>query len=110
MPLEFRLCNSILLISTEDAQNTERYAGYLSCQKKVDAAMYQAVFLKGATLPPADNASVVAANKPKLGDRSFPGIVLSIARGLAMEAIELAVSGLSSLASDYETASGDDPR
>ena len=125
MPLEFRLCNSVVLLATQDADVDGRYTKYLDCQKKVDTvfgdkgafifdedvnAMYKSLFLESVTLSADDNASVVAANKPTFGNHSFPTLVLLIGKSLVSEAVDMAVSGLTTLATDYKNASGNDPR
>jgi hypothetical protein len=125
MPLEFRLCNTIVLLSIDEARIADRYQGYLDCQQKVDTvfgkkglfvydsdvnAMYETLYLKGATLPAADTASLVAARKPTFTDRSFAVVLLAIGRTLAEEAVDLSALGLSSLADDVKARSGDDPR
>ena len=125
MPLEFRLCNTIVLLSTDESKVAERYQGYLDCQTKVDAvfgskglfvydadvnAMYETLYLKGASPPAADSASLVAASKPTFTSRPFPVVLLAIGRTLAEEAVDLAAAGLSSLAEDVTTRSGDEPR
>ena len=86
MPLEFRLCNTMVLVSTDASKLDERRAGYFDCQKNVDHLfgsrglfvfgadvdeMYDKLFLQGATLQPADDATVVAANRPALSGRAF---------------------------------------
>lgn len=124
-PLEFRLCNTIVLLSTDEAKVGARYQGYLDCQKKVDAvfggkglfvydanvnATYESLYLKGAALPAADAAGIVAASKPAFTSRAFPVVLLAIGRTLAEEAADLAAVGLSSLADDVKEQSGDDPR
>jgi len=125
MPLEFRLCNSVVVLTTEDVDVDERYEKYLGCQKKVDAvfgnkgsfifdddvnALYKSLFLMSGTLTAEDNASVVAANKPAFSNHSFATLVLSIGKSLAVEAVDMAVSGLTSMVTDYKNASGDEPR
>lgn len=125
MPLEFRLCNTIVLLTTDEAKVSERYQGYLDCQKKVDGvfggkglfrfdadvdAMYKKLYLEGATLSADDTASVVAANKPAFSSRSFPVVLLAIGRSLAKEAVDIAARGLTSMADDVKTETGDDPR
>jgi hypothetical protein len=125
MPLEFRLCNTIVLLTTDEAKVSERYQGYVDCQTKVDAvfgskglfkfgadvdAMYQKLFLDSATLSAEDTSSVVAANKPAFSSHSFAVILLAIARSLAKEAVDIAARGLTAMADDVKTESGDDPR
>lgn len=125
MPLEFRLCNTIVLLSTDEPDVDKRYQGYLACQAKVDAVfgnaglfrfdadvntMYQKLFLESRTLSAEDTASVVAAHKPTLTSRSFTLILLAIGRSLASEAADLALRGLTSMADDVKTQSGADPR
>lgn len=125
MPLEFRLCNTIVLLTTEESEVTQRYQGYLDCQKKVDGvfgndgrftfsddvnAMYEKLYLKGDALPPSDAAKVVAANKPVLSGRSFPIVLLAIGKSLTKEAVDLSLDALSSLVSDYKQAARNEPR
>lgn len=125
MPLEFRLCNTIVLLTTDEAKVDERYRGYLDCQTKVDAvfggaglfrfdgdvnAMYQRLFLESAKLSAEDTASVVAAHKPAFSDRSFTVVLLAIGRSLAKEAADMAARELTSMADDVKSESGADPR
>jgi hypothetical protein len=124
MPLEFRLCNTIVLLTTDDSKVDERYQGYLDCQKKVDGAlggnglfvydagvnsMYKQLFLEGATLAADDTTRVVAANKPTFSGRSFPTLLLAIGESVATEATDLAWSALSSMVDDFKTALKRDP-
>jgi hypothetical protein len=125
MPLEFRLCNTLVLLTIDESRVADRYQGYLDCQLKVDAVfgrkglfvyeadvneLYETLYLKGATLSGADTAGLVAARKPTFTDRSFPVVLLAIGRTLAEEAVDLAADGLASLADDVKARSGDDPR
>jgi len=125
MPLEFRLCNTIVLLTTDDAKVAERYQGYLDCQTKVDAvfggaglfrfdddvnAMYKKLFLEGTTLSAEDNAGVVTAHKPAFSDRSFTVVLLAIGRSLAKEAADMAAREITNMADDVKSESGADPR
>ncbi len=125
MPLEFRLCNTIVLLSIDESKVADRYQGYLDCQKNVDAvfggkgmflydddvnAMYESLYLKGATLPDADRDAVVAANKPAFSDRYFTTILLAIGKSLADEAVDLAVPALTNMVDDFKSDAGEDPR
>jgi len=125
MPLEFRLCNTIVLLTTDDSKVDERYQGYLDCQTKVDAvfgnaglfrfdddvdAMYKTLFLESRTLSAEDTASVVGAHKPALTSRSFTVVLLAIGRSLVQEAADMAARELTSMADDVKAESGADPR
>jgi hypothetical protein len=125
MPLEFRLCNSVLLLTTDDADVDKRFSGYLDCQKKVDRvfsgkvsfvyddetnALYKQLFLQGATLPKDDEAQVIAANKPTFSDRSFEGVLAAIAKTLTAEAIDLASTAFTSLVANFKSETESSPR
>lgn len=125
MPLELRLCNTVKLLSIDEAEVDERYDAYLACQKKVDAvfggtgafvyddqvnAVYKQLFLARATLSDEDTASVVAANRPAFSSRPFPLVLVAIGATLAKEAAALLVDGLSSLADDYREETKSEPR
>jgi hypothetical protein len=122
MPLEFRLCNTVVLLTTDESKVEERYAGYLSCQRKVDAvfggtglfvydpkinAIYRTLYLEGSPLPAADTADVVAANKPPFTDRPFPVVLAAIGAGLTQEALDLSADALRSMVDDFLTAGGE---
>jgi hypothetical protein len=116
MPLEFRICNTVVLLSTNDAQVDERYSGYLDCQKRVDAAFgrsgrfvysdainqtYKDLFLRGESgLTKEAEDELVTANKPKSSGRSFPILLLEVLKGLAGEAVDLASTQLDELFKD----------
>jgi hypothetical protein len=122
MPLEFRLCNTVVLLTVDESAVDDRYAGYLDCQKKVDAAfgghglfrydddvnaMYASLYLRGATLPDSDSAAVVAAHKPAFTSRSFPEILLLIGESLAKEAVDLSVAALVAMGDGFHAAGGE---
>ena len=125
MPLEFRLCNTVVLLATDDTKIDERYRGYLSCKAKVETvfghrglfafdantdAVYEQLFLRDKTLSSADTKTIVDAEKPTFGSKSFTRLLLEIGWSLTKEATDLALAGLSSLASDYHASTNDDPR
>jgi hypothetical protein len=122
MPLEFRLCNTVVLLSTDESDVATRYAGYLDCQAKVDAVfgghglfrygsdvddVYKSLYLERATLDPADESSVVAAAKPTYSGRSFPRVLLSIGASLTEEAADLATGSLEDLVGAFQAAGGE---
>ena len=125
MPLEFRVCNTVVLLTVDGAKVDERYQGYLDCQSKVDAAfgheglfhfsddvnqMYRRLFLEKETLSASDTAAFVARNRPPSSGHWFATILLSITRSLAAEAADLAAAALTSMVDDVKTVSGEDPR
>lgn len=125
MPLEFRLCNTVVLLATDDAKVDERYRGYQSCKAKVETvfgnkglfefdaktdAVYKQLFLKSETLSAADTKIIVDAQKPTFSSKSFTRLLLEIGWSLTEEATALALEGLSSLASAYHAETNDDPR
>lgn len=106
MPLELRICNTVVLLTTDAAKREERYRGYLDCQRKVDALFgdrgrfvygdainktYEDLFLRGESgLSAEDEARLVAANRPVNSGRSFPVLLAETIKGLAAEARDLA--------------------
>jgi hypothetical protein len=122
MPLELRLCNTVVLLSTDDADVGPRYDAYLACQAKVDAvfggkglfvydddvnAAYKKLFLEGGRLAASDTAAVVDASKPTYSDRSFARILLAIADGLAGEVADLGLEDLRAMEDDFHAAGGE---
>lgn len=103
-PLEFRLCNTIQLLTAGDDIEKKAQA-FVACQK-VDAAFgshglfvydamvtktYRAIFLDGTSgLTPAEEAVFIAEHKPELSARSFPALVAIVAASLVTEAIDFA--------------------
>jgi hypothetical protein len=125
MPLELRLCNTVVLLTTDDAKRDERYRGFLDCQQKVDAvfggkglfvygddvnAMYKTLFLEGGTLASQDLSHVVSANKPAFTERPFTILLATIASGLVDEAAKLGLSALKSMIDEYVAAAQEQPR
>jgi hypothetical protein len=124
MPLEFRLCNTIVLLKTDESRVDDRYQGYLDCQKKVDGvfgsrgefvydsdvnAMYKRLFLQGAKLSAADEANVVAARKPVFSTRPFPVVIVAIVEGLTKESVDLSTAALETLVKDFISNTGQSP-
>jgi len=122
MPLEFRLCNTVVLLTHDESQVSARYQGYLDCQRKVDAvfggrgrfvygaetnALYRALYLEGASPPAADAARIVEAHQPRASGRSFAPVLLDIERSLAREAADLSLDGLRTLVDDFRRAGGE---
>lgn len=122
MPLEFRLCNTVVLLTHDESQVDARYRGYLDCQRKVDAvfggrgkfvygaetnALYRALYLEGASPPAADAARIVAAHQPRASGRSFAPVLLDIERSLAREAADLSLDGLRAMVDDFRRAGGE---
>jgi hypothetical protein len=122
-PLEFRICSSTVLLTTNESEPDKRMAGYRDCQKKVDALfggkglflyddqvaeVWQRIVVEGATLSPADEAKLVAPAKPQLTGRSFPVLLAKIVEGLGVEAVELSVAGLAPMIEDLKNAGGED--
>jgi hypothetical protein len=113
MPLEFRLCNSVVLIQSQDTDVATRWQGFVQCEQTVDAiaggtgafvydakisATYYWLFLdKNSGLSSADEASLVAANQPASSGRSFPELLQAIVSTLATEAGDAAFNGLQGL-------------
>ncbi len=125
MPLEFRLCNTVVLLTTDEAKVDARYQGYLDCQKKVDRvfgsegrfvydaninAVYKHLYLEGQTLSDAETESIVSANKPAYTSRSFVIVLAAIGESLAREAIDLSMSSLSEMVDSFKQKLNTDPR
>jgi hypothetical protein len=125
MPLEFRICNTVVLLTSDESEVDRRFQGYLDCQKRVDAVfgsknqfvydddvstIYKELFLKRAPLPDDDTARVVAAAKPTFSSRSFTVILADILAGLGKEAVDLSAAELSDMVTEYQDAEHDDPR
>jgi hypothetical protein len=119
MPLEFRLCNTIVLLSTQDSQVDERWQGFLRCEQRLDAiyqgsgaflydatvsATYYWLFLNDQSgLDPSQEASVVAANRPPSSGRTFVSLLGSIVTSLGAEAGDAAVQGFQDLVDEAES-------
>jgi len=125
MPLELRLCNTLVLLTVDERAVEERFRGYQGCKKKVDAvfggrglfaygadvdAVYREIYLEGATLGAADTKRIVAQNAPAISNRSFPAVLGSIVASLAREAATLHADALDSMVRDVQRATGQDPR
>ena len=120
MPLEFRLCNTIVLLSTQDSQVDERWQGFLGCEQRLDgiyrgsgsflyddkvSATYYWLFLNGQSgLSPSQEASIVDANRPPSSGRTFPSLLVSIVSSLGAEAVDAAVQGFQDLVDEAESA------
>ncbi len=125
MPLELRLCNTVVLLTVDEKKRDVRYAGFLDCQRKVDAvfggkgtfvydddvnAMYQKLYLEGGTLTETDLARVVRETKPAYTERSFTDLLGAIGASLLDEATKLALQGLQPLVDAYLAATNGKPR
>jgi hypothetical protein len=125
MPLEFRICNTVVLLTSNESDVDKRFQGYLDCQTKVDAVfgskklfvydddistIYKELFLKRGALPDADTTRIVAAAKPTFGSSSFTVILAEILASLGKEAVELSAAGLEDMVTAYKNAEHDDPR
>lgn len=118
VPLEFRICNSPKLLTTDDAQVQERYRTFQRCKRDVDAALgstgefvydaqvdraYLDLFLRDrATLTPAEEAALVAANRPASSGREFPELLFDVASGVAREAVRIARPDFDALVRSYD--------
>jgi len=125
MPLELRLCNTVVLLTRDEADVDGRYRGYLDCKKRVTAAMggrvsfeygadidavYKQIVLEGRTLSAAETREIVAAHGPPTSPRSFPVVLAAIGRSLAEEVRALGLEGLAALAREHEAKTGLEPR
>lgn len=123
MPLEFRLCNTVVLLTTEETDIAARKEGYARCQPMVDAmfggrgefiydarinAAYTAVFLeKSSGLTREEERALVARYKPPSTERTFPELLAAVVSGLASEAVDVASDALASMIE--EAKSSNDP-
>ena len=121
MPLELRLCNSLVLLATKSSKDVAtRWSGYVQCQQRVDAiaggsgaflydakvnASYYWLMLENdSELSPADEASVAQSVKPASSGRSFSSLVGIITAAATEEAADAAFSGLQPLLDEAESA------
>lgn len=120
MPLEFRLCNTVVLLTTDDADVAARRQGYARCQRRVDAmfggrgefiydarvnAAYVSVFLqKSSGLSREEERALVAKYEPRFSGRTFPGLLAHVVSGLASEALDMASDELASMIEDAKVS------
>ncbi len=121
MPLELRLCNSLVLLATKSSNDVAtRWSGYVQCQQRVDAiaggsgaflydakvnASYYWLMLENdSELSAADEASVVQSVKPASSGRSFSSLLGIITAAATAEAADAAFNGLQQLLDEAESA------
>ena len=120
MPLEFRLCNSLFLLTSDDTQVDERWREYLQCEQRVDSiaggdaqflydakvnATYYWLFLnKDSELSASDDARVAASTKPATSGKSFTTLRTAIGESLATEGASAAFPGLTGLVNEASSA------
>lgn len=105
MPLEFRLCNTVKLLTIDESDVDGRYQGFLDCQKTVDAMLggtgefvyddavndtYKRLYLQGRSLGAARDEAIVSAHKPRYGNKSFAQLLAKVVAGLAAEGRDVA--------------------
>lgn len=125
MPLEFRLCNTIVLLTNDESDVEARRSGYFDCKTKVERVfggrglfqfdsnvddVYGRLYLRGETLSDEDTADVVARNKPAFGSSGFPVLLAEIGASLVREGADMSLDSLASLVEGYKTATMEDPR
>ena len=121
-PLEFRLCNSIALLTSDDADVAGRLAAYQKCGERVEAflpgtqrmitepsvlATYYYVFLQGddeAELSGGDEATFIEEHQPASSGRSFPELVIAIGGTLRTEADDALGAQFQQLVDDAKEA------
>jgi len=124
MPLEFRLCNTVALLTTKGKPVDERYAGYLACQQRVDAAfggtgrfryddeinsVYKELYLaQDSGLSGSDQAAIIAAARPKSSGRPFPVLLHGIVNSLGREAVDRAAPDLATMFREARAAGLDE--
>ncbi len=121
MPLELRLCNSLVLLATKSSMDVAtRWSGYVQCEQRVDAitgssgaflydakvnASYYWLMLENASeLSAADEASVSQSVKPAPSGRSFSDLLGIIAAAATKEAVDAEWSGLQQLIDEAQNA------
>jgi hypothetical protein len=121
MPLELRLCNSLVLLATRSSKDVAtRWSGYVQCQQRVDAiaggsgaflydakvnASYYWLMLENdSELSAADEASVARSVKPASSGRSFSTLLGIITTAATEEAADAAFNGLQPLLDEAESA------
>lgn len=118
LPLEFRLCNTLALLATDDAQVTVRYEAFLDCQWKVDLALggggeflydasvnrtYKQLFLRGRSgLGDFREQLLVIRNEPAYSGRSFETLALDTMTTLVQESRDLSSPGLYAMAQSFD--------
>ncbi|MBS2017996.1 MAG: hypothetical protein JST00_34285 [Deltaproteobacteria bacterium] len=125
MPLELRLCNTPVLLTTPKTDVAGRYAGYERCKTRLEQLLgrrgevaydasidrvYRDIYLEGGTLSAADTARIVKAARPASSGRAFPSLLASIVTSLKTEGRDLAMQWLDGLAADFKKSTGLEPR
>jgi hypothetical protein len=101
MPLEFRICNTVVLLSTKTTKDVDsRYQGYLNCQAKVAGVLSDSTFEYSADVDQAYRkvfleqdaswtpASMVSDKRPDAFD-PFPVLLGRIVDSLVEEGTDL---------------------
>jgi len=111
MPLEFRLCNTVKLLSTNDTDVEARYQGYVECKATLASALGDDSFNYSADVDQAYRhlfleqssdwavTSIVEAKRPH-SPHGFPYLLVKIVGTLAAEAEDLASEAFSAMIVD----------
>lgn len=120
VPLELRVCNSVVLLTQRDAPVEQRYRGWLSCQESAERTFgsesfhydeavnraYRAVMLDRRE-PSADARDrMLEAHRPRLSGDSFAVVLADILAGVAKETAVLAFQRFGDLWSSFTGAGG----
>lgn len=118
MPLEFRMCNTVVLLETKATKDVgERRRGYLACKAEVAGVMRDPSFHYSADVdaaylhlfleqdPAWSPTSIVAEKRPDPG-RPFPALLAAIADSLAEEGVELGLDALAGWAAEVRAGGG----
>lgn len=118
MPLEFRICNTVVLLATKATKDVDaRYAGYLKCKDEVASVLddasfdyssdvdqaYRKVFLEQD--PTWSSEAVIAAQRPGPGD-DFPTLLGRIVESLVQEGADLGNDRVTAWADEVQANGG----